>query len=87
MADNVIAPWLDCLDPVEQMAELHQRLLDATDEFVTGELEVRAAVRRRNRALSVMRDIRFSMVQLAARHGVEAPPTRFGRLLDKIDGD
>jgi hypothetical protein len=67
------------------MAELRERLLDATDEFVAGELEVRAAVRRRNRAFSVMKDVRFSMVTLAARHGLPVPDTRFGRLLDELD--
>jgi hypothetical protein len=46
------------------------RLLDATDEFVAGELEIRAAARRRNRALSLMKDVRHAMVQLAARHGL-----------------
>lgn len=84
MSSNIVGPWLDCLDPVEQMAELREPLLDATDEFVAGELEIRAAVRRRNRALSLMKDIRFSMAQLAARHGL-VPETRFGRLLDELD--
>jgi hypothetical protein len=85
MSSNTVAPWLDCLDPVEQMAELRERLRDAIDEFVAGELEIRAAVRRRNRALSAMKDIRFSLVQLAARHGLPLPETRFGRLLDEVD--
>jgi hypothetical protein len=85
MAEDIVAPWLDCLDPVEQMAELRERLLDAADEFVAGELEIRAAARRRNRALSVMKDVRHAMVQLAARHGLPVPETRLGRLLDEID--
>jgi hypothetical protein len=85
MTGPVRAPWLDQLDPAEQMAELHRRLLDAADQYVAAELEIRSAARSRNRALDAMRDIRHSMVQLAARHGLEPPPTRFGRLLDGLD--
>jgi hypothetical protein len=84
-ARNITAPWLDHTDPAEQMLELHTRLLDATDQFVASELEVRAAVRARNRALDAMRDIRFHIQQLDARHGLEPPPTRFGRLLDGLN--
>jgi hypothetical protein len=87
IAEDIVAPWLEVLDPVEQMAELRTRLADAADQFVTAELETRAAARRRNRALSLMRDIRFSMVRLAARHGVPVPETRFARLLEEIDSD
>ena len=85
MADNLVAPWLECLDPIEQMAELRGRLFDATDQFVAGELEIRAAARKRNRALSVMKDVRHTMVQLATRHGLPVPEIRFGRLLDELD--
>lgn len=80
MAEYIVAPWLDRLDPAEQMAELRERLLDATDQFVAGELEIRAAARKRNRALSVMKDVRHTMVQLATRHGLPVPENRFGRL-------
>jgi hypothetical protein len=85
MTSNICAPWLDCLDPVDQIAELRARLQDATDQFVANELEVRAAVRRRNRALSLMRDIRHTMVQLSARHGLLLDDMRFGPLLDELD--
>jgi hypothetical protein len=85
MTTPIKAPWLDQLDPVEQMAELHERLRNAADQFITAELEIRTAARSRNRALDAMRDIRFHMMQLAARHGLEPPPTRFGRLLDGLD--
>ena len=86
MRDNVVlAPWLEQLDPAEQLHELHSRLRDATDQFVASELEIRAAARARNRALDLMRELRFSMRQLATMHGLPLPPTRFGRLLDGLN--
>ena len=81
----IVAPWLDTLDPVEQMAELRVRMLDATDQFVAAELEVRDAARRRNRALELMRDLRWTMRQTATRHGLPVPEPRFGRLLDDLN--
>jgi hypothetical protein len=43
--------WAEALSPEAQLAELKLRQADACDEFVAAELELRAAVRRRNRAL------------------------------------
>jgi hypothetical protein len=85
MTTPIKGAWLDQLDPAEQMLELHRRLVDAADQYIAAELEIRTAARARNRALDVMRDTRWHMVQLAARHGLEPPPTRFGRLLDGLD--
>jgi hypothetical protein len=87
MAETIYAPWLKTQDPVERMEEYRVRLLDAVDEFVAAELAVRSSARRRNRALDLMRDLRFSMRQLAAQHGLPIPPTRFGRLLDELDDE
>ena len=86
-ANTIHAPWFDRPTPVEQMAELREQLMDAADQYVLAELEIRAAARRRNRALSLMRDLRFSMIDLATRHGLPVPPTKFGRLLDEMAGD
>jgi hypothetical protein len=86
-ANTIHAPWLDQADPVEQMAELRERLMDAADQYVLAELEIRAAARRRNRALSLMRDVRFTMIDLATKHGLPVPPTKFGRLLDEMAED
>jgi hypothetical protein len=77
----------DDIAPQDRMLELRNRFSDAVDEFVAGELEVRAAARRRNRALSLMRDTRFRMQQIAAQHGLRVPPTKFGKLLDELDDD
>jgi hypothetical protein len=85
MAETIYAPWLQTLDPAEQMAELHARLHEAADAFISAELEVRAAARARNRALDAMKDIRHTMVQLAVRHGVPLSETRFARLLDQLE--
>ena len=84
MVAEIYAPWLTTQDPTEQMEEFRVRLLDTTDEFLAAELAVRASARRRNRALDLLRDLRFSMRQLAARHGLPLPTTRFGRLLDEL---
>jgi hypothetical protein len=81
------APWLDRLPPAEQMAELRDQLRSAVDKFVTAELEIRGAARRRNRALSLMKDVRFTMIDLATRHGLPVPPSDFGRLLDDLGED
>jgi hypothetical protein len=86
-ANTLKAPWLDHIPPAKQMAELRERLMDAADQYVLAELEIRAAARRRNRALSLMRDARHSMIDLATRHNLPVPPTKFGRLLDEICGD
>ena len=66
------------------MEEFRVRLLDAADEFIAAELAVRSSARRRNRALDLIKDLRFSMRQLAARHGLPLPTTRFGVLLDGL---
>jgi uncharacterized protein with von Willebrand factor type A (vWA) domain len=85
MPAEIYAPWLDQLDPIEQLRELHERLQDAADAFLGAELEIRRAARDRNRALDLMRDLRHSMRQVAARHGVGLPPTRWAALLDDFD--
>ena len=84
MAEPIYAPWLATQDPVERMEELRMRLLDAADEFIAAELAIRSSARRRNRALDLMKDLRFSMRQLAAQHGLPMPTSRFGRLLDEL---
>jgi hypothetical protein len=66
------------------MEEYRVRLLDAADEFIAAELAARSSARRRNRALDLMKDLRFSMRQLAAHDGLPLPTTRFGRLLDEL---
>ena len=70
MVEPIYAPWLATQNPVEQIEELRVRLLDAADEFIAAELATRSSARRRNRALDLMKDLRFSMRQLAARHGL-----------------
>ena len=87
MAETIYAPWLATQDPAEQMEEFRVRLLDAADEFIAAELAVRSSARRRNRALDLMQDLRHTMRQLAARHGLPLPTTRFGRLLDDLNDD
>ena len=77
--------WAEVMSPEDRMAELKARLADACDEFVAAELEVRVAVRRRNRVLDLLRDLRWSVKQLAASHGLPVPKTRFGPLLDDLD--
>ena len=84
MAEAIYAPWLTMQNPAEQMEELRVRLLDAADEFIAAELAVRSSARRRNRALDLMGDLCFTLRQLATRHGLPIPPTRFGRLLDEL---
>ena len=84
MPQHISAPWLATQDPVERMEEYRVRLLDAADEFIAAELAVRSSARRRNRALDLMKDLRFSMRQLAAQHGLPMPTSRFGRLLDEL---
>ena len=70
MVEPIYAPWLATQNPVEQMEELKVRLLDAADEFIAAKFATRSSARRRNRALDLMKDLRFSMWQLAARHGL-----------------
>jgi hypothetical protein len=74
--------WAEALSPEAQLAELKLRQADACDEFVAAELELRAAVRRRNRALDLLKDLRWSVKQLAAQHGLPVPESRFSRFLD-----
>jgi hypothetical protein len=72
-AELIKAPWFSRLTPDEQMSELREQLRGATDQFVLAELEIRAAARRRNRALSIMRNVRFTMIDLATRSKPSRP--------------
>jgi hypothetical protein len=43
MTTPIKGAWLDQLDPAEQMLELHRRLVDAADQYIAAELEIRTA--------------------------------------------
>lgn len=78
-------PWTDGTTPEERLAFCMDRFAGAVEQYVLADLEAREAGKRRNRALSLMRDIRHTMAQLAAERNLKLPSTRFSHLLDEND--